>query len=855
MKISLRSRHVVALAVLGFIIVARPASAQKTTITPESVQGQNVLDAAQFLEDMGNKEEADAIRQKLNDGELYYDPKQKENGDTSPGNDVTVNAGLAYYADLPSLRSKTFKENNDFDAIVKLARTLFHEDVHTNQSAWTKMGSNLKIGSTPHEIEAWSKTILAQTQWIQVLRQRLKADPGNLTLIKQLQTLVGNTISYIGAYKDNDYYGAEQIEIDTYEGVVDALTDFGQRLTALEESIKQKNAQIGGAAPAGGTATTPGVNPGGAAPPPPPKPSPPPPPPPPPPPSTPAEICPECIIHVRAVMALRDELMAVRGQMAEASAKSGANQAAQRAVERRMTALRNELKSQQGTGGFGYDPDTGITREAYTQADGTVKVTWKDSDGNIIQQYVRDRSDLTKVRNDLDAATKQLEALKAEEAAIKKERERLAAREQLVKSRLDDAIQQLARCLEEKCRNLIGLPLNTVAQRFGLDPVTGQPIGPAVGANTFTPLGGSPSAGASGVNTPGSGGAKPPAPPPGGGTTKGGTGSMGKPGSKPATPAGSGGSTGMNVPGAGTGAATGFADEPAFDLADFTGGLGCCTPGVQLMTFDLVVTVTVTPTAPGDARTNMPWLPWSVRSVASFVQYALSGANPVAAGHALSLSNAWVSLPPWPKTAPVRATGAAAAPSPLRTILTSLGTSQGEAFDMRIINDGPRPAHVSGTGVVVEPLKREAQEQLRKQIASLAKAAGVSRRVEAFCLQYGLAPPSVGTLFQIAGPELQAKYKPVANVLSAGRRLAEAGVLSPDSNPKAYVESIKQYAVWTKIENWDVKKFADVWIEKTKANAVAQKVNWTRQMETALLGAAPGRWRDIQAVLADAAAR
>src|SRR5262249_36567677 len=129
------------------------------------------------------------------------------------------------------------------------------------------------------------------------------------------------------------------------------------------------------------------------------------------------------------------------------------------------------------------------------------KVTWKDSDGNIIQQYTRPRSDLTKVRNDLDAATTALQGLKDGEAALKKERDRLTAREQVVKGRLDDAIQQLAKCLEEKCHHLIVLPLTPVAPEFTPDPVPGFPTGPAVGANTYTPLiSVTPAAGASPIS-------------------------------------------------------------------------------------------------------------------------------------------------------------------------------------------------------------------------------------------------------------------------------------------------------------------------------------------------------------------
>lgn len=281
----------------------------------------------------------------------------------------------------------------------------------------------------------------------------------------------------------------------------------------------------------------------------------------------------------------------------------------------------------------------------------------------------------------------------------------------------------------------------------------------------------------------------------------------------------------------------------------------CCFPGVQPLIFDLGVTVTVSP-APGDDADRGPAWPWRLHDVASAVRALLAGGRSVASARALRLANLPIRLP---SAQPPRASGGQTSGAPagaLRTIIRSLGTSQGDAFDLQILNEGRSPLNVSGSGVVVEPLKREAQQELEKQLGKLtAHAGGVTRRVEAYCLAYGLRPPTPGMLFQIATPDIQQKFAPARTVLRAGQKLAAAGLLTPDSNPKSYVESIKQYAIWTKLEHWDVKKFTEVWIEKTKANAAALKRNWTGAMENALVGAAPGRWKDIQLILDEAERR
>src|SRR6185295_16636657 len=103
--------------------------------------------------------------------------------------------------------------------------------------------------------------------------------------------------------------------------------------------------------------------------------------------------------------------------------------------------------------------------------------------------------------------------------------------------------------------------------------------------------------------------------------------------------------------------------------------------------------------------------------------------------------------------------------------------------------------------------------------------------------------------FRVADADVRAQFRPASQVLRAAEILAKSDQLHPDSNPRLYIESIKQYALWTRLERWDQKAFSDAWVETTHKQMSAQKRPWTAQMESTLRTAAPGRWRDIQSVL------
>jgi hypothetical protein len=192
---------------------------------------------------------------------------------------------------------------------------------------------------------------------------------------------------------------------------------------------------------------------------------------------------------------------------------------------------------------------------------------------------------------------------------------------------------------------------------------------------------------------------------------------------------------------------------------------------------------------------------------------------------------------------------AAEANASLSTMLVSLGESQGDAFRLSILNRGLRAVKVHGDGLVLEPLKNEAVKAAQRELAKFTR--GVTNlRVKGFCLDEALLPPAPGMIFRVAPPNVQKQFGSMRKVLRASRTLFGRGELHPDSNPLAYLDSIKQWSTWVKRENWDQARFGAKFIEHTRKRLAALKRPWSPDVERVTRGALPGRWSDISAVLA-----
>jgi hypothetical protein len=201
----------------------------------------------------------------------------------------------------------------------------------------------------------------------------------------------------------------------------------------------------------------------------------------------------------------------------------------------------------------------------------------------------------------------------------------------------------------------------------------------------------------------------------------------------------------------------------------------------------------------------------------------------------------------------------AAAPAPsaptdrLEASIVSNGKTGDEAFQIQVFDPSGKMKQIRmPAGVVLEPVKPGGD--VPKPVAQRHAGAGglVTQPIGALCLDFAKLPPAAGMLYRIAPQAVQEKLKPLRSILQAGHSLAENGRLHPDSDPKEYATFIRQFALWTKIENWDAQKFTEMFVERSKKNAQVMNVPWSKGMEDALRSLAPGRWQDITAVLNEA---
>lgn len=187
---------------------------------------------------------------------------------------------------------------------------------------------------------------------------------------------------------------------------------------------------------------------------------------------------------------------------------------------------------------------------------------------------------------------------------------------------------------------------------------------------------------------------------------------------------------------------------------------------------------------------------------------------------------------------------------PLQMLVTSLGTSTGEAFEVHIVNDGKTPVEIGGASLILEPIGREVQRRVAAEVKKVAANAKLTIKMDAYCLEFLKVPPPAGTLFRIAPREVQEQFAPMRRILHAARQLQHTGVLTPDTrDERGYFHAIRQWAIWTKERGFTLDAFRDAFVEHTKKNFEATGQTWTAELGEAIGLAAPHRWNDITRVL------
>lgn len=292
--------------------------------------------------------------------------------------------------------------------------------------------------------------------------------------------------------------------------------------------------------------------------------------------------------------------------------------------------------------------------------------------------------------------------------------------------------------------------------------------------------------------------------------------------------------------------------QPISDPDPYISVPGGRDPTVQLMIVaEIQLTAPGRPPAPEPPALESPSLWSALRRVFSFRGLNAS----VHAGNAVWVSS--VTRRPRGVVIPSAVSSAAAAGqgNPLQMFLTNIGSSTGEAFTAHILNNGDEPMDIDVKGLVVEPLKEEAQRVVQQQLQRIMPQNPVTAQLDAYCLEFLRLPPSAEQMFQLAPKALQDQFAPVRNVLDAAKQLNQLGLLPPDSDPTAYFHSITQWAVWAEEEDLEQDSFTDAFVDHTRKQVEAAGNRWTDQFDNVLRGAAPARWQNITRILEAATGR
>jgi hypothetical protein len=192
---------------------------------------------------------------------------------------------------------------------------------------------------------------------------------------------------------------------------------------------------------------------------------------------------------------------------------------------------------------------------------------------------------------------------------------------------------------------------------------------------------------------------------------------------------------------------------------------------------------------------------------------------------------------------------AAGFPAGVHVLLTDQGGSTGKTLAMQILNLTGAPVALSSRSFAVQPIQQQAQKQVMQAFSRLSQAAPVRLDLAAYCVEFLKAPPGPSTLLRLAPPDIQQKYSSMSKVLQSAYRVSKANALHPDSNPAAYTDAMKQWAVWTVEQNFNEARFTEAFLGHTKKNVEAAKQQWSKQAEAMIRQASPNRWRDVVKIL------
>jgi hypothetical protein len=193
----------------------------------------------------------------------------------------------------------------------------------------------------------------------------------------------------------------------------------------------------------------------------------------------------------------------------------------------------------------------------------------------------------------------------------------------------------------------------------------------------------------------------------------------------------------------------------------------------------------------------------------------------------------------------------------ITVMLTSLGRSAGDAFEMTILNRSAAPVRLATGAIVLEPLEQISRDAVAKASASAGTAGVAKTTLKGYCLEFLKLPPTAGMVFRIAPEAMQRRFSYIERIFSASRTLRQAGELAPPpgdpSDAVEYFDAVRQWAIWTREQSFDERGYTRAFIEHSRKNVEAAGRRWTSDLERAIGALTPARWSAIQLVLREAA--
>lgn len=758
-----RIARLVCVLLSALSLLPAAVAAQSVKVVPGSVHHQNVQTALKFLREHGDSAAADEIQRRLDQGKIYVDPNTDGNGETTFATGaIYVDDTIAGNTRNEKSRETPFDYDRDFASVTSLARTLYHENEHsTHQGYWYDVFMR-RSGS---EHFAWTKTIRRLEDWIRFERDKYfdrfyqPARAGmtaadNRRELDRIATKIRNLTEYTNQYRTTHNYFGYSNDKTWVQGIDDYWN------LELEKYVGPQLEKLQGSPPSASPSqpqspSTPATPASPSAPEPEdlgePVPTP----------------CEPCQGIAAQIQALKGELTQL-GQQAK-TAKDAADQAQQNAdnLQKKADGIERELNRAAGTGGSSYDPTSGVTVEAYDQGNGTVKVTTRDRNGNVTDEYVRDSSRRkAELAKQLEQTRAEITKAQAEAKSIADLAAQAAAAVEEAGRRLEDLVEQLEDCIKKYCGNLTTADaLNQLQLPYeSLDVLRDPTTYNAFDGNTNDVI------------------------------------------QQMIIEIRVGNAPGMTVPRGSPAPSRGF-------LQDFR------QPKTLLAA--LLSWLRPTPRAWATAysrRSDEPRRPWSIEPDEQGRNRPATPGNPV------------------------------------QMLLTSLGQSTGQAFDLQIFNGTGNPLKLAAQSLVVEPLKDEVKKQVQSGMQRLLRTSSnpVTAKLNGYCLDFLKLPPTAGTLFKLASPELQKRFAPIRNIMDASRRVQQLGQLRPDSNPEGYFHAIRQWSMWTVQQKFNERTFADAFVEHTRKVVTGNKQPWSKDTEATIRKAAPNRWQDIQRILSAA---